>query len=138
MSLDGLKYSVYATLCSLVDDVLTNVLFEYAGCDGKSSSLEEPDKVVTHHGSHVVQALVPDRLKGVDVDVYWVVFGHGGFGRNPERVRVHSNPNLNFLYLYVLTYGYYSQGRLSNHSLISGCVVSLVMKVAPACLSLGN
>ena len=90
-------------MCSLVVDVLTNVLFEYAGCDGQSSSLEEPDKVVAHQGSHGVKALVLHRLESVDVDVDRVVFGHGGFGHDPEGVGVHSsNPDLNFLYLYVL------------------------------------
>ena len=77
-------------MCSLVVDVLTNVLFEYAGCDGQSSSLEEPDKVVAHQGSHGVKALVPHRLEGVDVDVHGVVFGHGGFGHHPEGVGVHA------------------------------------------------
>ena len=69
--------------------VLTNILFEYAGCDGECPSLEEPDKVVAHQGPHGVEALVPDRLEGVDVDVHGVVFGHRCFGHHPERVRVH-------------------------------------------------
>ena len=90
LSLDGSKYSMYAAWSSLVD-VLTNFLFEYAGCDGESSSLEEPDKVVAHQRSHGVQALVPHRLKGVDVDVHRVVFGHGGFGHHPEGVGIHAS-----------------------------------------------
>ena len=61
---------MYAAWSSLVD-VLTNVLFEYAGCDGESSSLEEPDKVVAHQRSHGIQA-------------YGIFFETGVWGTTPR------------------------------------------------------
>ena len=79
---------MYAAWSSLVD-VLTNVLFEYAGCDGESSSLEEPDKVVAHQRPHGVEPRVFDALESVDVDVHRVVLGDSGVWDHPQRVGVH-------------------------------------------------
>ena len=115
------KYSMYAASYSLVDDVLTNVLFEYAGCDGESSSLEEPDKVVAYQGSHGVQALVPDRLTCVDVDVDRVVFGHGGFGHHPEGVGVYASAPIGAAFRVVVRVEKFQVGKYFSFLVIVGC-----------------